>query len=221
MTPKEKHQEEQNELKTSRINRILESAFNLFSEKGIDTITMNDIASTAELGVASLYRYFATKDEIAIRTAIWAWNKQKDVILPALQSDSYESLKGYQQIEKIFKMFVDLYDKEKTFLRFIYFFDSYINRQKISYERLFDYEGMIAVVQDIVANAISKGLTDGSISAEYKDHEKDLYFTSMHSLFSLSQKLSLAGNMLAMDSAVNGTDQMRILADLLLKAIKA
>lgn len=221
MTPKEKHQEEQNELKTSRINRILESAFNLFSEKGIDTITMNDIASTAEIGVASLYRYFATKDEIAIRTAIWAWNKQKDVILPALQSDSYDSLKGYQQIEKIFKMFVDLYDKEKTFLRFIYFFDSYINRQKISYERLFDYEGMIAVVQDIVANAISKGLTDGSISAEYKDHEKDLYFTSMHSLFSLSQKLSLAGNMLAMDSAVNGTDQMRILADLLLKAIKA
>ena len=64
MTPKEKHQEEQNELKTSRINRILESAFNLFSEKGIDTITMNDIASTAEIGVASLYRYFATKDEI-------------------------------------------------------------------------------------------------------------------------------------------------------------
>ncbi len=49
MTPKEKHQEEQNELKTSRINRILESAFNLFSEKGIDTITMNDIAATAEI----------------------------------------------------------------------------------------------------------------------------------------------------------------------------
>ena len=221
MTPKEKHQEEQNELKTSRINRILESAFNLFSEKGIDTITMNDIASTAEIGVASLYRYFATKDEIAIRTAIWAWSKQKDVILPALQSDSYESLTGYAQIEKIFKMFVDLYDKEKTFLRFIYFFDSYINRQKISYERLFDYEGMIAMVQDIVANAINKGISDGSINQEYSEQQKDLYFTTMHSLFSMSQKLSLAGNMLAMDSAVDGTSQMKLLSVLLLKAIKA
>ena len=221
MTPKEKHQEEQNELKTSRINRILESAFNLFSEKGIDTITMNDIASTAEIGVASLYRYFATKDEIAIRTAIWAWSKQKDVILPALQSDSYDSLTGYAQIEKIFKMFVDLYDKEKTFLRFIYFFDSYINRQKISYERLFDYEGMIAMVQDIVANAINKGISDGSINQEYAEHQKDLYFTTMHSLFSMSQKLSLAGNMLAMDSAVDGTSQMKLLSVLLLKAIKA
>ena len=221
MTPKEKHQEEQNELKTSRINRILESAFNLFSEKGIDTITMNDIASTAEIGVASLYRYFATKDEIAIRTAIWAWNKQKEVILPALQSDSYESLTGYEQIEKIFKMFVDLYDKEKTFLRFIYFFDPYINRQKISFERLFDYEGMIALVQDIVANAITKGIADGSINQEYAGQQKDLYFTTMHSLFSMSQKLSLAGNMLAMDSAVDGTLQMKLLAQMMLKAIKA
>ena len=221
MTPKEKHQEEQNELKSSRINRILESSFTLFSEKGIDTITMNDIASMAEIGVASLYRYFATKDEIAIRTAIWAWNKQKEVILPQLQSDNYDSLTGYAQIEKIFKMFVDLYDKEKTFLRFIYFFDSYINRQKISFERLFDYEGMIALVQDIVANAIEKGLSDGSITSEYKNHQNDLYFTMMHSLFSMSQKLSLAGNMLAMDSAVNGTSQMSLLAKMLLKAIKA
>ena len=221
MTPKEKHQEEQNELKSSRINRILESSFTLFSEKGIDTITMNDIASMAEIGVASLYRYFATKDEIAIRTAIWAWNKQKEVILPQLQSDHYDSLTGYAQIEKIFKMFVDLYDKEKTFLRFIYFFDSYINRQKISFERLFDYEGMIALVQDIVANAIEKGLSDGSIASEYKDQQNDLYFTMMHSLFSMSQKLSLAGNMLAMDSAVNGTSQMSLLAKMLLTAIKA
>ena len=83
MTPKEKHQEEQNELKTSRINRILESSFALFSEKGIDTITMNDIASMAEIGVASLYRYFATKDEIAIRTAILP---QRMKLQSALQS---------------------------------------------------------------------------------------------------------------------------------------
>lgn len=221
MTPKEKHQEEQNELKTSRINRILESAFSLFSEKGIDTITMNDIASTAEIGVASLYRYFATKDEIAIRTAIWSWNKQKEMILPSLKSDNYENLTGFGQIEKIFKMFVDLYDNGKTFLRFIYFFDSYINRQKISYERLFEYEGMIAEVQDIVANAISKGLSDGSINKSLENQQNDLYFTTMHSLFSMSQKLSLSGNMLAMDSAVNGTAQMELLAEMLLKAIKS
>ena len=220
MTPKEKHQEEQNELKTSRINRILESAFNLFSEKGIDTITMNDIAATAEIGVASLYRYFETKDEIAIRTAIWAWNKQKENILPDLQGKDYEALTGYEQIKKIFDMFVELYDTQSTFLRFVYFFDSYINRQKISYERLFDYEGMIATVQDVVANAISKGINDGSIKKRYEDHQKDLYFTTMHSLFSMAQKLSLAANMLAMDSAVNGTEQMKLLAQMLLEVLK-
>ncbi len=220
MTPKEKHQEEQNELKTSRINRILESAFNLFSEKGIDTITMNDIAATAEIGVASLYRYFETKDEIAIRTAIWAWNKQKENILPRLQGKAYDELNGYEQIKRIFEMFVDLYDTQSTFLRFVYFFDSYINRQKISYERLFDYEGMIATVQDVVANAISKGISDGTIKKRYENCQCDVYFTTMHSLFSMAQKLSLSANMLAMDSAVNGTAQMKLLAEMLLEVLK-
>ena len=79
MTAKEKYLEEKDELKNSRITRIYESAFALFSEKGIDTIAMTDIAKKAEIGVASLYRYFETKDEIAIRTVIWSWEKQKNI----------------------------------------------------------------------------------------------------------------------------------------------
>ena len=52
MTPKEKYQEEKDNLKNSRISRILESAFELFAEKGIDNVTMTDIAAKAEIGVA-------------------------------------------------------------------------------------------------------------------------------------------------------------------------
>ena len=65
MTAKEKFIEEKDEMKQNRKNRILESAFNLFSQKGIDTIAMTDIAKNAEIGVASLYRYYETKEEIA------------------------------------------------------------------------------------------------------------------------------------------------------------
>ena len=70
MTAVEKLAEERDELKNARMERILLSAFSLFSHNGIDAIAMTDIAKNAEIGVASLYRYYATKDEIAIRTAI-------------------------------------------------------------------------------------------------------------------------------------------------------
>ena len=38
--------------------RILESGFRIFAEKGIEKVTMNDIAEAAEIGIASLYRYY-------------------------------------------------------------------------------------------------------------------------------------------------------------------
>ena len=80
MTAVEKLAEERDELKSARVERIMISSFSLFSNKGIDAIAMTDIAKHAEIGVASLYRYFETKDEIAIRTAIWAWESRKKVI---------------------------------------------------------------------------------------------------------------------------------------------
>ena len=94
MTAKEKFIEEKDEMKQNRKNRILESAFDLFSQKGIDTIAMTDIAKNAEIGVASLYRYYETKEEIAIRTVIWAWEKQQEIIKSQFSSEEFEKVNG-------------------------------------------------------------------------------------------------------------------------------
>ena len=131
MTAKEKYKEEKDKLKNSRISRILESSFELFAEKGIDNVTMTDIAAKAEIGVASLYRYFATKEEIAVQTSIWAWERQKANILPQLITDNFNNANGITQLSIIFSMFIKLYENQVKFLRYIYFFDSYAVRIKM------------------------------------------------------------------------------------------
>lgn len=45
---------------------ILEAALDLFSEQGFDPTTMEQIAARAEVGIATLYRYFPTKDGILL-----------------------------------------------------------------------------------------------------------------------------------------------------------
>ena len=131
MTPKEKYKEEKDNLKNSRISRILESAFELFAEKGIDNVTMTDIAAKAEIGVASLYRYFETKEEIAVQTSIWAWERQKSFIMPQLLTDTFNNATGINQLSIIFSMFIKLYENQVKFLRYIYFFDSYADRKSV------------------------------------------------------------------------------------------
>ena len=44
--------------------RILKIALTLFSERGVDGTSMRDLASAAELNVASLYHYFPSKKEL-------------------------------------------------------------------------------------------------------------------------------------------------------------
>lgn len=220
MTAKQKFIEEKDDLKNSRMNRILHAAFVLFSENGIDTIAMTDIAKKAEIGVASLYRYYETKDEIAIQTAIWAWQEQKNYLMPELTNNNFDRLEGIAQLKKIFELFISLYEKQGDFLRFIYFFDSYAVRQKIQQTRLTLYQSMIESVEETVEKAITKGISDKSINSKFIGQEKVLYFSLMHALFSTSQKLTLSGNMLKMDSEVFGKKELEVLSDLLINSLK-
>lgn len=220
MTAQEKLAEERDGQKNARIERILLAAFSLFSHNGFDAIAMTDIAKDAEIGVASLYRYFATKDEIAIRTAIWAWENQKKMILPILDDSGYYNKKGIDQLSEIFDLFCKLYQSVPDFFRYIYFFDAYVVCQKIDSERLLTYQEVIRSVQKIISNAIHKGITDGSISSDFKGNEKQLYYSLMHTLFSASQKLSLSGKMLQMDEINNDVQQLRLLGKILIGGLK-
>jgi len=220
MTAQEKLAEERDGQKNARIERILLAAFSLFSHNGFDAIAMTDIAKDAEIGVASLYRYFATKDEIAIRTAIWAWENQKKMILPILDDSGYYKKKGIDQLSEIFDLFCKLYQSVPDFFRYIYFFDAYVVCQKIDSERLLPYQEVIQSVQIIIGNAIHKGITDGSISSDFKGNEKQLYYSLMHTLFSASQKLSLSGKMLQMDETNNDVQQLILLGKILIGGLK-
>jgi len=220
MTPFEKYTEDKDSIKAQRMNRIMEAAFNLFSEKGIDTITMNDIAQKAEIGVASLYRYYETKEQIAIKTTIWAWEKQKEIILPLLLENDYENHNGLEQLKKIISLFIKLYESQPDFLRYIYFFDSFAVRSKINKNSLIDYEAVIRSVKEFLSKAIAKGLKDNSISQAYKDKEDYLYFTLMHTMFSISQKLALNENFLSMDKKNHGKAELEMLSNILIKGIK-
>ena len=221
MTALEKLAEERDEQKNARIDRILAAAFKLFSSAGIEPVAMTDIAKKAEIGVASLYRYFSTKDEIAIRTAIWAWEEQISEIYPSINNDEYTNGNGLFRLSIIFSLFKKLYMSQPEFLRFIYFFDSYAVNSGIKQERMIEYENVIGKVQMIVADAIKLGLKDNSINKKYIDKTENLYFTLMHSFFSTAQKLTLSENLLAINEKSKGSDQLDLLSELLLNGVKA
>lgn len=221
MTAIEKYNEEKQDVKSQRKIRILSSAFDLFSEKGIDFIAITDIAKKAEIGVASIYRYYETKDQIAINTAVWAWNERSTRLLPVISGEAFENKTGFEKLRTIFEVFNDLFEEDRAFLRFIYFFDSYVFRQDITKENFDDYEESIKFIQDKILDSIDKGIEDKTIKCPEGFTDRELYYTIMHSLFSMVQKLSLSENLLSMNAEVSAQKQIKLLKEMLLNSIKA
>ncbi|MBO5608686.1 MAG: TetR/AcrR family transcriptional regulator [Treponema sp.] len=227
MQAAEKRRLEQEMLKAERIRHIIECSFGLFADKGIETISMNEIATQAEIGVASLYRYFSTKEDLAIEAAIYAWKIEEDLFNKAFSFEGYDDLNGYDQLSSMLDIFTDALATQSSFFRFVNYFDAFIKREKVSPGRLTKYEEAITGLKDIVVGAIKKGRKDGSISfGGKKDSElakasdDEIYFTVMHSLFSLAQKLSLSGEMLNMNMEVRPEKQMNLAISFFLEALK-
>ena len=213
-------EDEDGKKKTVRIERILDVAFELFATRGIEPVTMNDIAQKAKIGVASLYRYFETKEILVVKTVTHAWSTRMEDVLPNLVKPKYTNADGYSQLKVIFELFIKLYEKQTAFLRFIYLFDAYAVKEKIPKEDMTNYESKILLVKQIISIAIQKGIEDGTINKKYSKTGDILYFTLIHTFFSAAQKLAISGNLLDMDSHMNGAKQLTLLSDILLEGLK-
>lgn len=49
-----------------RESEIFQAAFDHFSEQGLDTVTIEMIAESAEIGKGTVYKHFKSKDEIFV-----------------------------------------------------------------------------------------------------------------------------------------------------------
>lgn len=212
MNLREKRKIELKNQKEKRKERVVLAAIEIMKEKGIDNTKITDIAEKAEVGTASVYRYFKTKSELVIAAAIWLWDKEISLLKEQFYEKSYIELNGKEKVRRILNVFMTLYHEYPSFISFLEQFDNYIIKEDILPEKLEDYEKSIIDLKSIMLDAIEEGKKDGSI--KYEVDNESFYMTITHSLMSLIQKLILRGNILAIDSKVNGSTQLKCLTDM-------
>ncbi len=97
-----------------RVERILDAAAELVARDGVDHLSTRGIAETAEIPVASLYQYFADKDEILlalIERDIEAMDQQVLTDLAALEEISIAAL-----VSSTMGSFVKIYHRSPAFV---------------------------------------------------------------------------------------------------------
>lgn len=214
----EKRKKEIKEQKDKRKELVIAAALDVFIEKGIENTKMTDIAKKAEVGIASVYRYFKTKTEIVIEAGIKYWSKEIDIFYSPILENDYQKLNGLARVSKLLDVFIDIYMNHKDFYKFIEEFDNYVVKEKIPCDRLFLYEKKILDLMPIMIEALDIGKKDGSINKNINNEH--YYMTITHTLISLSQKLILRNIILDSDNYFEGKSQLELIKAMALKYIE-
>lgn len=199
-----------NILKHSENAVILEETSKLFFAKSINAITIKDIATHLGIGEATIYRRFSNKFNLVLAVG---QHLQDVVIHKYLNIDV--NLTGYEQIEKFFNCYLDIFVNEPEYYKFINEFDNYIVENEGA--DLKEYEKGIDAFRIAFMHAYAKGLEDKTIK-EIDDIESFYYATTI-GVMSLCKKLA-SKDVLNQDAKLNKANQIKVLIDTILYRIK-
>ena len=170
------------------MSEAVAAAKRLFTGHKIAEVKMTDIANECGLGVASLYRYFETKEKIVIEAGILFWQEMKDELFPLFHSSEYLSLCGIDRIGAILDIYVQLYREKRDFILFLDDFDSFCLAERVDKESLAGYQAQMADFYKPYSEALEIGRRDGTVRNVPDEHLT--YLTVNHAMLALLRKMA-------------------------------
>ena len=214
MNLREKRKQEQKNILEGRREETVSRALTCFCKKGIELTTMADIADYAQIGVATVYRYFSTKENLVMECGMLFWKLAGNRYKNLTEEEGFSHKTGLSQVESLLRITEDIFRENKLIFKFLHDFDVYISCHQIEQEKMLQYEALIDGMKPVLCDAIKTGKADGTIKSHADTQE--IYYTLTHTVLSLMQKLAGLGTLLSTDGVVKDEKRLNLLITLLL-----
>ena len=199
-------------LKDVKINFLVDIATDLFMCRSIPEVTIKDIAVSAQVGEATIYRYFGKKQSLVVRSAM--------KLQQAVNADYFkleQGKTGYEKVEIFYLSYLSIFNSHPEFYKFINDFDAFMGGDDSN--AINPYESIVGQYEKEYMKAYEQGLKDGSIQKQ--SDIKMFYFSTTHALLELCKKLSIKKAVLSQDNIVEKKAQIECLIDIVLKTLKS
>ena len=197
-------------LKDAKINFLVDMSLDLFMTRSINEVTIKDIAVSAQVGEATIYRYFGSKQNIVVHTAM--------KIQGIVSKDFFNLEKGHNGFEKLklfYESYYEIFIKHPNFYKFLNEFDAFVSIEDSSITN--PYENAIDAYKDSFMSAYELGLKDGSIKKQ--ENIEMFYFSTTHALLELAKKLAFKKAVLNQDIRIEKTSELQCLIDIILVSL--
>jgi AcrR family transcriptional regulator len=200
-------------LQQIKYESVLDTIKNLMLTRGVDPLTISEIAKDIKIGEATIYRYFGTKLNLVIQVGISLWTD----IFELLKQRKKETT-GYQSIVSFFNFFIEGYESKKEVFAFLDQFDALMIKEKAHKDDLLIYDQKLTEIKTIFDELFFQGLEDYSIKDNI--NRDSYYYTTTHMILGICKKLASHGHILPSDEFIEDISQIKLALDMCLHYIK-
>lgn len=197
-------------LKDVKQNFLVDIATDLFIYRSIQEVTIKDIAVAAQVGEATIYRYFGKKQTLVIKAAM---KLQQEVNAESFKLD--EGKNGFDKIKIFYLSYLQIFDSHPEFFKFINEFDVFMAGEEG--DEMDSYETVVGQYKTAFMDAYDQGIKDGSIKKQ--NNIEMFYYSTTHALLELCKKLSIQKAVLNQDNTVEKREQINCLINIILSAL--
>lgn len=151
--------------RTMNRSAIISAAVKLFLRDGIDKTTVAEIAEEAQLSSMSVYRYFGTKQSIAVAVANHLLQEYLEEHRHRCTETEEPAETGHDSFARIIRAYVATYEAHPEYVDFLQDMGFYSMREGLSYDLDYMQYGSIHVenIDRPARLALTRGIRDGSI----------------------------------------------------------
>lgn len=201
--------------KERRTKEIVDAAEELLTESTWDSVQMQDIANKAEVGVATLFRYFPKKQMLIIAVANQILNEELDFYYDI----SKQQITGFKKVELIFTR-VNRLDNPEALKKskFIDVFESNISELDNFATEAKEYFAIRNDISNIVSAIVNEGQADQTLPSGEGVTDEIMTMINNYSLF--ARKLALMKDIMTLEKHPGISTQLKIMRDMYMERLR-
>ena len=198
-----------------RREKLLEIGFQMFAERSIEGVKLQEIADASGVGIATLYRYFENKPNMVIEIGTRKWQEYYIEVEEEFAKLGMENSTAAEELEFFLDCFIRLYIHHKDILRFNKNFDSYVIHEGCTEEQMRPYNEAVTVFAEKFHRLFSKVKEDDTLAVRVS--EKKMFVNTMYIMLSVAGKYA-EGLVYPRDADKDMTEELYMLKAMILNA---
>ena len=168
---------------------FLEKAYELFTKKNIESVSMIEGARECGYGTMTLYRYFSTKPQLVVAVAAWIWGETIQENQERRPNADFEGMTALGIFEFYLDSFIELYRHKRDLLRFNQFFNIYIQSERIDPEVMKPYRDIIEGLKPEFHVLYARAEQDHTLRTD--ESEEEMFSTTLHLMLAAATRYAI------------------------------